>query len=42
LGEDRDIKGAVLLSIDEVSRLIKSLDIIGEDHETLKADLWRE
>ena len=41
LGEDRDIKGAFLLSIDEVSRLIKSLDLIVEDHETLKADLWR-
>lgn len=42
LGEDRDIKGAFLLSIDEVSRLIKSLDLVVEDHETLKADLWRE
>ena len=42
LGEDRDIKGAFLLSIDEVSRLIKSLDLIVEDHEILKADLWRE
>ena len=41
LGEDRDIKGAFLLSIDEVSRLIKNLDLIVEDHETLKADLWR-
>ena len=42
LGEDRDIKGAFLLSIDEASRLIKSLDLMVEDHETLKADLWRE
>jgi len=42
LGEDRDVKGTFLLSIDEVSRLIKSLDLIVEDHETLKADLWRE
>jgi len=42
LGEDRDIKGAFLLSIEEVSRLIKNLDLIVEDHETLKADLWRE
>ena len=42
LGEDRDIKGAFLLSVDEVSRLIRNLDLIVEDHETLKADLWRE
>ncbi len=42
LGEDRDIKGAFLLSIEEVSRLIKNLDLIVEDHETQKADLWRE
>ena len=42
LREDRDIKGAFLLSIEEVSRLIKNLDLIVEDHETLKADLWRE
>ncbi len=42
LGEDRDIKGAFLLSIEEVSRLIKNLDLIVEDHEILKADLWRE
>ncbi|MHA1483771.1 MAG: hypothetical protein ACTSPR_00460 [Candidatus Thorarchaeota archaeon] len=42
LGEDRDIKGAFLLSIAEVSRLIKNLDLIVEDHEILKADLWRE
>ena len=42
LGENRDIKGAFLLSIEEVSRLIKNLDLIVEDHETLKADLWRE
>ena len=33
---------AFLLSIEEVSRLIKNPDLIVEDHETLKADLWRE
>ena len=33
---------AFLLSIDEVSRLIKSLDLIVEDHEALKAGLWQE
>ena len=42
LGEDRDIKGAFLLSIEEVSRLVKNLDLLVEDHEILKADLWRE
>ncbi len=40
LGEDRDIKGAFLLSIDEVSRLIKSLDLIVEDHETVARNLY--
>ncbi|MGY5877269.1 MAG: hypothetical protein RTU30_16070 [Candidatus Thorarchaeota archaeon] len=41
LGEDKDIKGAFLLSIDEVARLYKALDLIIEDHESIKADLWR-
>ncbi len=39
LGEDRDIKGAFLLSIEEVSRLIKNLDLIVEDHETVARNL---
>jgi len=42
LGENRDIKGAFSVSIDEVSRRIKNLDFMVEDHEALKADLWRE
>jgi hypothetical protein len=42
LGENRDIKGAFSLSIYEVRRRIKNLDLIAEDHEALKADLWRE
>lgn len=42
LGEDKDIKGAFLLNIDEACRLYKSLEILIQDHETRKADLWRE
>jgi hypothetical protein len=40
LGEDKDIKGAFLLSIDEVCRLYKALEVIVEDHEKHKSDLW--
>lgn len=42
LGEDRDIKGAFLLSIDEACRLYKVLEMIVEDHEGEKAELWVE
>ena len=42
LGEDRDVKGAFLLNIDEVCRLYKSLEILIQDHESQKAALWRE
>ncbi|MHA1933944.1 MAG: hypothetical protein ACW97A_01565 [Candidatus Thorarchaeota archaeon] len=42
LGEDRDIKGAFLLSIDEVCRLQKALEMIVEDHEAEKSQLWRD
>ena len=42
LGEDRDIKGAFLLSIDEACRLYKVLEMIVEDHEGEKAELWAE
>ena len=42
LGEDRDIKGAFLLSIDEACRLFKSLELIIDEHEEMKAKLWRE
>ena len=42
LGEDRDIKGAFLLSIDEASRLLKCLEVAVEDHEAFKADLWKK
>ncbi len=42
IGEDRDIKGSFLLSIEEASRLVKLMDIIVTDHEVEKAVLWRE
>ena len=42
LGENRDIKGAFLLSIDEVCRLIKALELIVNEHESMKSQLWRE
>lgn len=42
IGEDRDIKGSFLLSIDEATRVIKSLELAIEDHESVKAKLWRE
>lgn len=41
LGEDRDIKGAFLLSIEEACRLQKTLDLIVTDHESEKSNLWR-
>ncbi len=41
LGEDRDIKGAFLLSVDEAARLAKALELAIDDHERLKAELWR-
>ncbi len=41
LGEDRDIKGAFLLSIDEASRLMKALELAINDHEVTKAEMWR-
>jgi hypothetical protein len=42
LGEDRDIKGAFLLNIEEVCRLYKSLELVVIEHESLKSQLWRE
>jgi hypothetical protein len=42
LGEDRDIKGAFLLSIDEACRLYKALEMIVEDHEAEKGRLWND
>ncbi|TFF96845.1 hypothetical protein EU546_00490 [Candidatus Thorarchaeota archaeon] len=42
LGEDRDVKGSFLLSIEEVSRMFKVLEMMFEDHEQKKAELWRE
>jgi hypothetical protein len=42
LGEDRDIKGAFLLSVDEAIRLAKALELATEDHEIEKARLWRD
>ena len=41
IGEDRNIKGAFLLSIDEATRLLKALEIAVTDHEAEKAALWR-
>jgi hypothetical protein len=41
LGEDRDVKGAFLLNIDEASRLFKTLETIVEDHERMKGELWK-
>ncbi|TXT55126.1 MAG: hypothetical protein BAJATHORv1_40035 [Candidatus Thorarchaeota archaeon] len=42
LGEGRDIKGAFLLSVEEALRLAKGLEMAAEDHEAVKAELWRE
>ncbi len=42
IGEDRDIKGAFLLSVDEALRLLKALQMAVEDHEVEKATMWRE
>jgi hypothetical protein len=42
IGEDRDVKGSFLLSVDEAVRLVKSLDMAIEDHEAEKVRLWRE
>ncbi|MGQ4910722.1 MAG: hypothetical protein ACTSV3_00160 [Candidatus Thorarchaeota archaeon] len=42
LGEDREVKGAFLLSIDEALRLAKNLELAIEDHEIDKAKLWNE
>ncbi len=41
LGEDRDVKKAFLLSIDEACRLFKCLEAAVMDHEARKAELWR-
>jgi hypothetical protein len=42
IGEERDVKGSFLLSIDEACRLIKSLEMTVEEHEDEKTKLWRE
>ncbi len=42
LGEDRDIKGAFLLNIEEVCRLYKALELVVIEHESIKSQLWRE
>jgi hypothetical protein len=41
IGEDRNIKGSFLLSIEEATRLLKTLEIAVTDHEAEKAALWR-
>ena len=42
IGEDRNVKGSFLLSIEEATRLLKALDISVTDHEAEKAALWRK
>jgi hypothetical protein len=42
IGEERDVKGSFLLSIDEACRVIKSLEITVEEHENQKTNLWKE
>ena len=42
IGEDRDIKGSFLLSIEEAARLVKTLDIVVTDHEAEKAEMWKQ
>ena len=42
IGEDKDLRASFLLSIDEASRLLKSLEMAVEDHEALKSKLWIE
>jgi len=42
IGEDRNIKGSFLLSIEEATRLLKALEIAVTDHEVEKAVLWKE
>ena len=42
IGEDRNIKGSFLLSIEEATRLLKALEIAVTDHEAEKAALWRK
>jgi hypothetical protein len=42
IGEDRNIKGSFLLSIDEATRVLKALEIAITDHEVEKATLWRK
>ena len=41
IGEDRNIKGSFLLSIEEATRFLKALEIAVTDHEAEKASLWR-
>ncbi len=42
IGEDRNVKGSFLLSIDEATRFLKALEIAITDHEVEKAALWRK
>ncbi len=42
IGEDRNIKGSFLLSIEEATRFLKALEIAVTDHEVEKAALWKE
>lgn len=42
IGEDKDLKASFLLSIDEASRFVKTLEMAVEDHDALKAKLWQE
>ncbi|MFW9919160.1 MAG: hypothetical protein ACFFED_06155 [Candidatus Thorarchaeota archaeon] len=42
IGEGKDQKGSFLLSINEVCRLIMTLNTAVKEHEAVKSRLWRE
>jgi hypothetical protein len=41
IGEGRELSGSFLLSIDEVFKLIRTLDAAVDEHEAAKTNLWR-
>ncbi len=42
IGEGKDQKGSFLLSINEVCRLIMTLNTTVKEHEAAKSRLWRD
>ncbi|MFW9909607.1 MAG: hypothetical protein ACFFEF_13630 [Candidatus Thorarchaeota archaeon] len=42
IGQDRELKGSFLLSIDEICRLVASLETTVAEHELAKAKLWKD